>query len=55
VSIHAVIQNPINDRNKVDFVITTEEVALSQIKDFADRIAGMRWALNKPLYMPILL
>ena len=54
VSIHAILQNPIT-RAQVDFVVTTEKgTRLSQVKDFSDRISKMSFALNPPLFMPML-
>ena len=54
VSIHAILQNPIT-RAQVDFVVTTEKgTRLSQVKDLCDRISKMSFALNPPLFMPML-
>ena len=54
VSINSVLQNPIMDHNRLDFVIATEEVSLSQIQKFTDKVAHSSWSLQKPLFMPIL-
>ena len=54
VSIHAILQNPITSRDNVDFVVTTEEVALSAVSDFASRIGSMPFSTGQPLVMPIL-
>ena len=55
VSIYAILQNPITSRENMDFVVTTEkDVRLSQVQDFANRIAKMPFALSTPLFMPIL-
>eukprot|EP00596_Hydrurales_sp_CCMP1899_P003918 CAMPEP_0119039076 /NCGR_PEP_ID=MMETSP1177-20130426/8382_1 /TAXON_ID=2985 /ORGANISM="Ochromonas sp, Strain CCMP1899" /LENGTH=446 /DNA_ID=CAMNT_0007002507 /DNA_START=140 /DNA_END=1480 /DNA_ORIENTATION=- len=54
VSIDAVLQNPITNREIVDFVVTTEDVTLSQIQAFADKIAGFSFSINTPFFMPIL-
>ena len=54
VSIHAILQNPITSRAAVDFVVTTEDVRLSQVQDFANRIAAMPFSRSAPLFMPIL-
>lgn len=54
ISIHAILQNPITSRSNVDFVVTTENVALSQIQKFAAQIAKEPFALSPPFYMPIL-
>ena len=54
VSIYAILQNPITSRENMDFVVTTEDVRLSQVQAFAARIANMPFALGDPLFMPIL-
>ena len=54
VSIYAILQNPITNRSNIDFVVTTEDVKLSQVKAFATLVEGMPFALSHPLYMPIL-
>ena len=37
VSINSVLQNPITNHNEINFVIATEEVALSQVGQPGDR------------------
>jgi 16S rRNA A1518/A1519 N6-dimethyltransferase RsmA/KsgA/DIM1 with predicted DNA glycosylase/AP lyase activity len=54
VSIHAVLQNPITCRNSMDFVVTTEEVKLSQVRDFTVIVGNMPFAIGQPLFMPML-
>jgi hypothetical protein len=54
VSIHAILQLPIHSHSDVDFVVTTEEVKLSQVKDFASQISKMPFSLSMPLFMPLL-
>jgi homoserine dehydrogenase len=54
VSINAILQNPITTRDKVDFVVTTEEVALSNVMSFVDRVSKMPFAQTRPTFMPIL-
>eukprot|EP01038_Epipyxis_sp_PR26KG_P006854 gene6854-9385_t len=54
VSIHAILQNPILNYDNLDFVVTTETVALSNIKSFTQAIAKMPFAKEEPLFMPIL-
>ena len=48
-------QNPILNSDVVDFVVTTEDVTLSQVQAFADKVAAMPFSQNKPLFMPILI
>lgn len=54
VSIHAVLQNPIENSNNVPFVITTEICRRSQVEAFSKSWAEQEWCLSKPLIMPIL-
>lgn len=54
VSINSVLQNPIVNYDRLDFVICTEEVSLSQIQKFTERINKASWSLQTPLFMPIL-
>lgn len=54
VSIHSILQNPIFNPKDVDFVVTTDEVKMSKVKDFADKISNMPFAKSIPLFMPIL-
>jgi hypothetical protein len=50
----SIYQNPILNSENVDFVVTTEDVTLSQVQSFAGKIAAMPFSQNKPLFMPIL-
>ena len=54
VSIHSILQNPILNPKDVDFVVTTDEVKVSKVKDFASRISNMPFAKSIPLFMPLL-
>jgi len=54
ISIHAVLQNPIDDPSNVDFVVTTDCVKLSQVQSFAQTISTLPFAKQIPLFMPIL-
>jgi len=54
VSIYAILQNAITSRTNMDFVVTTEEVRLSQVQAFAAKIETMPFSKGAPLYMPIL-
>jgi homoserine dehydrogenase len=53
VSIHAILQNPIESHQNLNFVITTESCKLSEVQAFAGRIKTMPWALSAPLVMPL--
>ena len=48
-------QNPIINSDIVDFVVTTEDVTLSQVQAFADKVSAMPFSQTKPLFMPILI
>lgn len=54
VSIHAILQNPIVSRSDMDFVVTTEEVALSKVTAFARDVANLSFAKEMPLFMPMI-
>lgn len=54
VSIHAILQNPIINPNDLDFVVTTEEVALSNVVAFSKAVEKLDFALSTPLYMPMI-
>jgi homoserine dehydrogenase len=54
VSIHSVLQDPIENPDNVPFVITTEECRRSQVEAFAKSCSEQEWLLSNPLIMPIL-
>lgn len=54
VSIHAVLQNPIEDHENLNFVITTEPVNLSNIVTFVASITRREFVKGEPVYMPML-
>ncbi|CAM9641461.1 unnamed protein product, partial [Ascophyllum nodosum] len=61
VSIHAILQNPIEDPSNVDFVVTTDPCrramkrkSKSQMTKLSTSIAGETWAKGEPLVMPLL-
>ena len=54
VSIHAILQNPILSHADIDFVVTTEVVALSNVQAFALEISKMAFAKEIPIFMPII-
>ena len=53
VSINAILQNPITSA-QVDFAVTTENVMLSQVAAFSEKVAGTGWCRGTPFYMPIM-
>jgi homoserine dehydrogenase len=55
VSINSILQNPIKDHLAADFVVTTEECKLSQIKAMCDDIELEEFATGVPLCMPLML
>ena len=54
VSIHAILQNPILNHTELDFVVTTEQVALSSVQAFALEVSKMHFAKEYPIFMPII-
>ena len=54
VSIHSVLQQPIEDRMAADTVVTTESCRLSQIEAFCALIAETEYALCAPVFMPMI-
>ena len=54
VSINAVLQNPIKDPKKIAFVVTTDVVSFAAITNFANDIAKLPFAKQKPLVLAIL-
>lgn len=53
VSINAILQNPITNRQSVDFVVTTESCSLSSVEAFCAKVQALSWCAGKPFYMPI--
>lgn len=54
IGIESVLQNPIKDRMMADFVVTTEECKVSQVKAMCEDIGQEDFARCVPLYMPML-
>mmetsp|Transcript_7519 Transcript_7519/g.17167 ORF Transcript_7519/g.17167 Transcript_7519/m.17167 type:complete len:268 (-) Transcript_7519:234-1037(-) len=54
VSIHAILQNPIDSHLSLDFVVTTELVNLSNVQAFARKITAMPFAKSTPVFMPMI-
>lgn len=55
VSIHSVLQNPIQDRAAADFVVTTEEAKISQVEALCEDIDREGFTRSYPLCMPLLM
>mmetsp|Transcript_15225 Transcript_15225/g.27501 ORF Transcript_15225/g.27501 Transcript_15225/m.27501 type:complete len:267 (+) Transcript_15225:1-801(+) len=54
VSIHSILQNPIQDRAEADFVITTEHCKRSQADAFCNDVDKEGFTRSFPLCMPLL-
>eukprot|EP00903_Cladosiphon_okamuranus_P008721 g8353.t1 len=54
VSIHAILQNPIEDVANVDFVVTTDPCKQSQVDLLSKCIGEEKWAKGVPLVMSLL-
>ena len=54
VSINSILQNPIKDKLMADFVVTTEECRLMQIKELCRDIANEDFVRCDPVFMPML-
>lgn len=54
MSIHAILQNPINNHSDLDFVVITEKVALLNVQAFAADISKESFAKGVPLFMPMM-
>lgn len=53
IGIHAILQNPIINRDNLNFVVTTEKCSLQQVKNFTCSLEKCSYTLSKPLFMPI--
>lgn len=54
VSINAILQNPITDPNNMAFVVTTDTVAFSAVKQFAADVKNADFAIAEPLVINML-
>lgn len=54
ISIYAILQNPIKNRNDAQFVVTTDPVAVSAIKQACVQLEATDWCLGDTFYMPVL-
>jgi homoserine dehydrogenase len=54
VSIHSILQNPITKRDDAAFVLITENVSLTSVKEVAAELEGLDWCRGPVFYMPVL-
>ena len=54
VSIFAVLQIPITDKQNVPFVITTDKTLASKVKLVVDCLEKQPWCLKRPIALPFL-
>ncbi|RLN96027.1 hypothetical protein BBJ28_00009378 [Nothophytophthora sp. Chile5] len=54
VSIYSILQAPIVDRTKVQFVVTTETSLLSSVRSMCQKIAALPFVKEEPLFLPIM-
>mmetsp|Transcript_117352 Transcript_117352/g.230239 ORF Transcript_117352/g.230239 Transcript_117352/m.230239 type:complete len:475 (+) Transcript_117352:67-1491(+) len=54
VSIHSILQNPITKRDDAAFVLITEKVALSKVKQVCAEIEALDWCKGPIFFMPVL-
>jgi hypothetical protein len=54
VSIHSILQNPITKKADAAFVIITEKVPLTSVKEMVAELEGLDWCRGPAFYMPVL-
>ena len=54
ISIYAILQNPIKNRNDAQFVVTTDPVSVANIKQACVQLEATEWCLGDTFYMPVL-
>uniref|UniRef100_M4BZY0 Homoserine dehydrogenase n=1 Tax=Hyaloperonospora arabidopsidis (strain Emoy2) TaxID=559515 RepID=M4BZY0_HYAAE len=54
VSIYSILQAPIVDRARVQFVVTTETSPLSKVRAMCQKIAALPFVQEEPLFLPIM-
>jgi len=54
VSIHSLLQNPIDNADDAAFVIITEKVSLTNIKRVCNDLESLDWCRGPVFYMPVL-
>ncbi|CAI5742613.1 unnamed protein product [Hyaloperonospora brassicae] len=54
VSVYSILQAPIVDRARVQFVVTTEMSPLSKVRAMCQKIAALPFVQEEPLFLPIM-
>lgn len=54
ISIHSMLQNPIQDRMQADVCVLTETCGVKQMEGFIDKLEGHDFCRVRPVYMPLL-
>jgi homoserine dehydrogenase len=54
VSIHSMLQNPRTKREDSAFVIITEKVPLTSVKEMVAELEGLDWCRGPAFFMPVL-
>jgi len=54
ISIFSMLQNPIADRDDAQFVITTDPVDVTNVKQACAKLEAAEWCLGDIFYMPVL-
>lgn len=54
VSIHSLLQNPVDKKNEAAFVLITEKVPLTNIKKVCNDLEALDWCRGPAFFMPVL-
>jgi homoserine dehydrogenase len=54
VSIHSLLQNPVDKKDDAAFVIITEKVPLANVKRVCNDLEELEWCRGAPFFMPVL-
>mmetsp|Transcript_1107 Transcript_1107/g.1811 ORF Transcript_1107/g.1811 Transcript_1107/m.1811 type:complete len:471 (-) Transcript_1107:196-1608(-) len=54
VSIHSLLQNPIDKKDEAAFVLITEKVSLTNIKKVCNDLEALDWCKGQAFFMPVL-
>jgi len=54
ISIHSILQNPITKKEDAAFVLITEKVPVSKIKDVCTEMEALEWCNGPAFFMPVL-
>lgn len=54
VSIHSILQNPIKKKDDAAFVLITEKVPVSKIKQVCEEMESLEWCNGPAFYMPVI-